>query len=145
MHKYVSFRFGISCFTVGMGVKKWRALLLSGVEAESFESWYSWFLSFLPQWFMVPTRIFFQIHDSRRLFMTYSVNEFLTGYFVSFCIVFLECSNFCFCPELYRFLDHCFSVSSFVLSRYGVFCYLTLTTSVTGETGGLSAPNARII
>ena len=54
-------------------------------------------------------------------------------------------SNFCFHPELYRFLDHCFSVSSFVLSRYRVFCYWTLSTSVTGETCGLSASNARII
>ena len=70
---------------------------------------------------MIPTRIFFQIHDSRRLLTTYSLNEFLRDYFVSFCTVFfLECSNFRFYSELYRFLDHCFSVSSFVLSRYGV-------------------------
>ena len=59
-----------------------------------------------------------------------------------FCLVlrsFFWCSNFCFHPELYRFLDHCFSVSSFLLSRYGlVFCYWTLSTSVTGETSGLS-------
>ena len=39
-------------------------------------------------------------------------------------------------------LDHCFSVSSFVLSRWGVCCNWTLSTSVTGETSGLSAPNA---
>ena len=61
---------------------------------------------------MIPTRIFFQIHDLRRLLMIYSLNEFLRGHFVSFCIVFLECSSFYFHPELYRFLDHCFSVSS---------------------------------
>ena len=87
---------------------------------------------------MIPTRIFFQIHDLRRLLMIYSLNEFLRGHFVSFCIVFLECSSFYFHPELYRFLDHCFSVSSsfFVLLN-------RLSTSVTGETSGLSAPNAR--
>ena len=45
---------------------------------------------------------------------------------------FFWCSNFCFRPELYRF-----SVSSFVLPRYGVFCYWTLSTSVTGETSRL--------
>ena len=61
---------------------------------------------------MIPTRLFFQIHDLRRLLMMYSLNEFLRGHFVSFCIVFLECSSFYFHPELYRFLDHCFSVSS---------------------------------
>ena len=61
---------------------------------------------------MIPTRLFFQIHYLRRLLMIYSLNEFLRGHFVSFCIVFLECSSFYFHPELYRFLDHCFSVSS---------------------------------
>ena len=116
-----------------------------GVEAESFESWYSWFLSILPQWFITPTRIFLEIHDSRRLLMTYSINEFPRGYFLSFCVVFFWCSNFCFHPELHRFLDHCFSVSSFVLARYRVFCYWTLSTSVTGETSRISASNARII
>ena len=44
-----------------------------------------------------------------------------------------------------NYIDFCFSVSSFVLSRYRVFCYWTLSTSVTGETCGLSASNARII
>ena len=44
--------------------------------------------------------------------MIYSLNKFLRGHFVSFCIVFLECSSFYFHPELYRFLDLCFSVSS---------------------------------
>ena len=61
---------------------------------------------------MIPTRLFSQIHDLQRLLMIYSLNEFLRGHFVSFCIVFLVCSSFYFRPELYRFLDHCFSVSS---------------------------------
>ena len=85
---------------------------IGGSRRNHLNLWYSWFLSFLPQWFMIPTRLFFQIHDLRRLLMIYSVNEFLRGHFVSFCIVFLECSSFYFHPELYRFLDHCFSVSS---------------------------------
>ena len=58
-----------------------------GVEAESFKSWYSWFLPFLPRWFMIPARIFFQIHYSRRLLITYWLNDFLSGNLVSFCIV----------------------------------------------------------
>ena len=62
-----------------------------------------------------------------------------------FALFFFLVLNFCFHPELYRFLDHCFSVSSFALSRYRVFCYWTLSTSVTGESSGLSASNARII
>ena len=53
---------------------------------------------------MVPTRIFFQIHDSRRLFMTYSVNEFLTGYFVSFCIVFWSVQTSVFVQNYIDFL-----------------------------------------
>ena len=74
---------------------------------------------------MIPTRLFFQIHDLRRLLMIYSLNEFLRGHFVSFCIVFLECSSFYFHPELYRFLDHCFSVSSsfFVLLNIKHQCH----------------------
>ena len=45
-----------------------------------------------------------------------------------------------------NYIDFCFSVSSFVLSKYGVFCHWTLSTSVTGETSGLSASReARII
>ena len=59
----------------------------SEVEAESFESWYSWFLPFLHQWFMIPTRIFFQIHYSRRILIIYWLNDFLTGNLVSFCMV----------------------------------------------------------
>ena len=43
-------------------------------------SWFPRFPSLLPQWFMIPTRIFFQIDDSRRLLMTYSFNDFLSGY-----------------------------------------------------------------
>ena len=74
-----------------------KYLRLSGVEAESFESWYSWFLSFLPQWFMIPTRI--QIHDSRRLLITYWLNDFLRCNLVSFCIFW--CSNFCFIQTWY--------------------------------------------
>ena len=97
------------------------------------------------QWFMIPTRIFLEIHDSRKLLMT-RFNKWISQRLL--CLV-LRCffwySNFCFHPELYRFLDHCFSVSSFVLSRYRVFCYWTLSTSVTGESSGLSASNARII
>ena len=81
---------------------------VSEVEAESFESWYSWFRSFLPQWFMIPTRIFFQIHDSWRLLITYWL---ISGSLVSFCIVSL----------LFKLLLHPDSVSSIVLSRYGVF------------------------
>ena len=75
-----------------------KYLRLSGVEVESFESWYSWFLSFLPQWFMIPTRI--QIHDSRGLLITYWLNDFLRGNLVSFCIFW--CSNFCFIPTWYN-------------------------------------------
>ena len=62
-------------------------LHISGVKAESFESWYSWFLPFLPRWFTIPTRIFFQIHYSRRLLITYWLNDFLSGNLVSFRIV----------------------------------------------------------
>ena len=79
-----------------------KYLRLSGVEAESFESWYSWFLSFLPQWFMIPTRI--QIHDSRRLLITYWLNW---------------CSNFCFIQTWYH--------HSFCLGME-FFCNWTLST-----------------
>ena len=61
-------------------------------------------------------------HDSYETFLPDSwltktfddifIKWILRGHFVSFCIVFLECSSFYFHPELYRFLDHCFSVSS---------------------------------
>ena len=74
-----------------------KYLRLSGVEAESFESWYSWFPSFLPQWFMIPTRI--QIHDSRRLLITYWLNDFLRGNLVSFCVFWSL--NFCFIQTWY--------------------------------------------
>ena len=37
---------------------------------------------------MIPTKIFFQIHDSRRLLITYwLINDFLSGHVVSFCKV----------------------------------------------------------
>ena len=52
------------------------ALKESGIEAESFESWYSWFLSFSPPWFITPARIIFQIHDSQRLLITYWLDDF---------------------------------------------------------------------
>ena len=52
------------------------ALKESGIEAESFESWYSWFLSFSPQWFTTPARIIFQIHDSQRLLITCWLDDF---------------------------------------------------------------------
>ena len=81
------------------------ALPVSGVEAESFESWYSWFLSFLPQWFMIPTIIFFQIHYSRRLLIIYWLNDFLSGNLVPFCIV----------SSAFRLLLHPDSISSFAL------------------------------
>ena len=50
--------------------------IFSGVEAKSFESWYSWFLLF----FTSMTNEFFQIHDSQRLLITYSFNDVLIGY-----------------------------------------------------------------
>ena len=145
--------------------------------------------------------IFFQIHDSRRLLITYSLNDVLTGYLrhgktgnkkraicfatwlqnelngdvarftthenkpcnliscktgsnmggkthniaiqlglqqccktsctffvarftaalVLFCIVSLV-FKLLFSSRIMSILDHCFSVSSFILSRYGVFC-----------------------
>ena len=48
-----------------------------------------------PQRFMILRKIFFQIHDSRGLLITYWLNDFFSGNIVSFCIVFW-CSNFCF-------------------------------------------------
>ena len=90
-------------------------LYYSEVEAESFQSWYSWFLPFLPQWFMIPTRIFFQIHYSRRLLIIYWLNDFLTGNLVSFCMVY----------SAFKLLLHADSVSSFVWSRYRVFLIYT--------------------
>ena len=86
-------------------------LNISGVEEESFESWYSWFLPFLPRWFMIPTRIFLQIHYSRRLLITYWLNDFLSGNLVSFRIV----------SSVFKLLLHPDSVSSFVWSRYEFF------------------------
>ena len=73
---------GASCYVIDRQL--WESLK-SGVEAESFEPWYSWFLSFLPQWFIIPSRI--QIYDSRRLLITYWLNDFLRDKLVSFSIL----------------------------------------------------------
>ena len=48
-----------------------------------------WILIFMipvvfAQWFMIPTRVIFQIHDSRRLLITYWL---ISGSLVSFCVV----------------------------------------------------------
>ena len=94
-------------------------LHISGVEAESFESWYSWFLPFLPRWFTIPTRIFFQIHYSRRLLITYWLNDFLSGNLVSFRIV----------SSVFKLLLHPDAVLSFVWSKYGVFFFRQWTLS----------------
>ena len=59
---------------------------------------------------MIPTRIFFQIHYSRRLLIIYWLNDFLTGNLVSFCMV----------SSAFKLLLHPDSVSSFGLSRYRV-------------------------
>ena len=68
---------------------------------------------------MIPTRIFFQIHYSRRLLITYWLNDFLSCNLVSFRIV----------SSAFKLLIHPNSVSSFVWSRYGVFfCNWTLST-----------------
>ena len=88
----------------------------SGIEAESFESWYSWFLSFSPQWFMIPARIIFQIHDSQRLLITYWLDDFPSGNLLLFCIISL----------VFKILLQTRSVSSFVLSRYGGFLQLNI-------------------
>ena len=73
--------------------------------------------------------------------ITYSLNDFHSGYVVSFCIVSLV-FKLLFSSRIMYILDHCFSVSPFVLSTCGVFCNWKLSTSITGETSGLSAPNA---
>ena len=59
---------------------------------------------------MIPTRIFFQIHYSRRLLIIYWLNDFLTGNLVSFCMV----------SSAFKLLLHPDSVSSFGWSRYRV-------------------------
>ena len=81
-------------------------------------------LVFASQWFMIPTRI--QIYDSRRLLISYWLNDFLRGNLVSFSI--LWCSNFCFIQTWY----------------HHSFC-LGTKRKLIGETSGLSAPNAWII
>ena len=50
---------------------------------------------------MIPTRIFFQIHDSRRLLMTYSFNDFLSGYLSLVLYSFFWCPNVCFHTQNY--------------------------------------------
>ena len=82
--------------------------------------------------FMIPVVFTSMIHDSYKNFLPDSwFTKTFDDLFIKWisqrllCLVlhsffFLECSNFRFYSELYRFLDHCFSVSSFVLSRYGV-------------------------
>ena len=67
---------------------------------------------------MIPTRIFFQIHYSRRLLITYWLNDFLSGNLVSFCIVSLA----------FKLLLHPDSVSSFVWSGMEDFCNWALST-----------------
>ena len=64
---------------------------------------------------MIPTRI--QIHDSRRLLITWWLNDFLRGNLVSFCIIW--CSNFCFIQTWYH--------HSFCLGME-FFCNWTLST-----------------
>ena len=107
----------------------------SVVEAESFESWYSWFRSFLPQWFMIPTRIFsrFKIH-------THWLNDFLSGNLVSFCTCVVPwCSNFSFIETRYHHsfrLDIGFFITGMNIKHQ--------TGEGTGKASWLSAPNARI-
>ena len=70
----------------------------------------------IPTWFL-----FFQIHYSRRLLITYWLNDFLSGNLVSFRIV----------SSVFKLLLHPDAVSSFVWSRYLwsiFFCNLTLST-----------------
>ena len=66
---------------------------------------------------MIPSRIFLQIHDSRRLLITYWFNDFLRGQLGH--VLYFWCSNLCFIQT---------QVSSFVLSWHGVFCDWTLST-----------------
>ena len=114
---------------------KWLPLLFkqqwwgSGVEAESFESWYSWFLSFLPQadsWFLQNFSSKFTIHED------FWLNDFLSGNVVSFCRV----------SVVFKLL---FPSRLGIIIRFVQVWNWTLSTRVTGETSGLSAPNARII
>ena len=61
--------------------------------------------------FMIPVVFASMIHDSRRPFITYWLNDFPSGNLVSFCSVSL----------VFKLLFYTDSVSPFVLSRYGVF------------------------
>ena len=73
---------------------------------------------------MIPTRIFFQIHDSQTFDDPDSLNEFLRGYFVSFCVVFFGVQTFVF---IQNYIDFLTTVSlyhhSFCPDIYRVFCY----------------------
>ena len=62
---------------------------------------------------MISTRIFFQIHYSRRLLIIYWINDFLSGNLVSFCTV----------SSAFKLLPYPDSVLSFVWSRYRVFFF----------------------
>ena len=81
---------------------------------------------------MIPVVFTSMIHDSYKNFLPDSwFTKTFDDLFIKWISLrllwlvlrsFFWCSNFCFHPELYRFLDYCFSVSlSFVLVRYGVF------------------------
>ena len=95
--------------------------------------------------FLIPVAFTSMIHDSYKNFLpdswfTKNSDEcYLSLVLYSFSC----CPHVCFHPVLCRFFDHCFYVVSFVLFRHGFCCNSTLSSSVTGETSGLSAPNAR--
>ena len=54
---------------------------------------------------MLPTRIFFEVHYSRRLLITYSFNDFLIGYLASFRIVSLVYVQTCVFIQNYVHVD----------------------------------------
>ena len=89
--------------------------MISSPRCGIFQSLYSWFLSFLPQWFM--------IHED--FLITYWFNDFLRDNLVSFCI--LWCSNFCFIQAWYH--------HSFCL-RMAFFCNWTLSTRLLEKQAG---------
>ena len=96
--------------------------------------------------FMIPVVFASKIHDSYKNFLLdswftktfhhlYWLNDFLSGNLVSFCSVSL----------VFKLLFHPDSVSSFVLSRYGVFFCNCTKHQITVETSRLSARNAWVI
>ena len=99
--------------------KSWNFLLSSGVDAGSFESWYSWFLSFLPQWFMIPTRISSRFIIQEDFWSPIDLMIFLSGNLVSFCIS-SSAFNFYFIRTRYHHL--------FGLGIQFFFCNWTLST-----------------